>query len=144
MLKHLGEISAISDSLNLQDDNPTILFGPHVDDSSDEYVPLFYISQNIHDAILHNAMLDSKASHNLMPRKITEKLGLEVTRHYKDIFLFDSSKVKFLGFMRRTLVCCEFTFSAVAPFTHKFTLAQRKIRAPITPYSHTLLCLRLP
>ena len=58
MLKHLGEISVISDSMNLQDDSPTILFGPHVDESTDEYVPPFYVILNIHDAILHNSMLD--------------------------------------------------------------------------------------
>ena len=58
MLKLLGEVSAISDSLNLQDDSPTILFGPHVDESADEDVPPFYVSLNIHDAIIHNPMLD--------------------------------------------------------------------------------------
>ena len=30
VLKPPGEISAVSDSLNLQDGRPTILFGPHV------------------------------------------------------------------------------------------------------------------
>ena len=76
MLKLLEEIFEILDSLNLQDDSPTILFGPHVDESINEDVPPFYIILNIHDAILHNSMLDSGASHNLMPRKIMDKLGL--------------------------------------------------------------------
>ena len=35
--------------------------------------------------ILHNAMLDSWASHNLMPKVVMERLGLEITRPYKDI-----------------------------------------------------------
>ena len=51
---------------------------------------------NIHNSILINAMLDSGASRNLMPRMIMDKLGLEVTRPYKDIFSFNYSKVKFL------------------------------------------------
>ena len=66
-LKPLGEISEISYSLNIQYDSPTILFGPHVDESIDEDFPPFYISLNIHDVLLHNSMLDSGASHNLIP-----------------------------------------------------------------------------
>ena len=100
MLKPLGEVSEISDSLNLQDDNPTIMFGPHVDGPSDEDVPPFYVSLNIHNAILHNAMIDLGASHNLMLKRIMDELGLEVTRPYKYLFSFDSNKVKFLGLIK--------------------------------------------
>ena len=81
-----GEMSAISYYLNLQDDGPNILFAPHVDEPSDEEDPPFYISLNIHNAILHNAMLDSGASHNPMPRRIMDELGLEVTNHTKKSF----------------------------------------------------------
>jgi hypothetical protein len=42
-------------------------------------------------------MLDSGASHNLMPKEVMEKLGLEVTRPYKDLHSFNSSKVKCIG-----------------------------------------------
>jgi hypothetical protein len=52
-----------------------------VRDDTGEVSP-FYISLNIHDLILHNAMLDSGTSHNLMPKAVMEKLGLEVTRPY--------------------------------------------------------------
>ena len=104
VLKPPGESSVISDSLNLQDDSPTILYGPHVDDSTDEYVPPFYVSLNIHDAILHNAMLDSGASHNLMPMQVMDKLGLEVTGTYKYLLSFDSIKVKFLGLIKYLVI----------------------------------------
>jgi len=57
----------------------------------------FYIILNIHDRILHNSMLDSGASHNMMPKVVMEKIGLEVTRPYKDLHLFDSSKVSCIG-----------------------------------------------
>ena len=104
MLKPPGETSVISYTLNVQDDIPTILFGLHVDESVDEDVPPFYVSLNIHNAILHNAMLDSGASHNLMHRMIMDKLGLEVTRPYKDLFSFDSSKVKCLGLIKYLVI----------------------------------------
>ena len=88
-------------TVNLTDDHPELLFGPEVDgrDDTGDVAP-FYISLNIHDLILHNAMLDSGASHNLMPKAVMEKLGLEVTRPYKDLHSFDSSKVKCIDLIK--------------------------------------------
>ena len=63
-------------------------------------VPPFYLSLNVHDMIVHNAMLDSRASHNLMPKGVVESLGLEVTRPYKYLYSFDSRKVKCLGLIK--------------------------------------------
>lgn len=100
MLNPPCENPAVVDALNLQDDDPTILFGPHVDELTGEDSPPFYVSLNIHDTILHNALFDLGASHNLMPKLIMEKLGLEVTRPYKDLFLFDSNQVKCLGLIK--------------------------------------------
>jgi hypothetical protein len=94
-----------SDTLNIQDDHPTILFGPRVEESNEnEEVPPFYVSLKIHDMNLHNAMLDSGASHNLMPKVVMDQLGLDVTRPYKDLFSFDSRKVKFLGMIKDLVV----------------------------------------
>nr|QHR87731.1 hypothetical protein Q903MT_gene1743 [Picea sitchensis] len=53
---------------------------------------------------LHNAMLDSGASHNLMPKVVMDQLGLDITRPYKDIFSFDSRKVKCLGLIKDLVV----------------------------------------
>ena len=83
------------DSINLFDDQPELIFGLDVDGKPAEgRIPPFYISLNIHDKILHNAMLDFGASHNLMPYSVMEKLNLDITRPYKDMFSFDSSQVK--------------------------------------------------
>jgi hypothetical protein len=90
-----------SDTVNITDDQPELMFGPEVDGQTGTgAVTPFYISLNIHDLILHNAMLDSSASHNLMPKAVMEKLGLEVTRPYKDLHSFDSSKVKCIGLIK--------------------------------------------
>jgi hypothetical protein len=51
------------------------MFGPHIEKSMD-YVSTFYITLIVHDHLLHNCMLDSGASYNLMPNIIMEKLGL--------------------------------------------------------------------
>jgi ribonuclease HI len=81
-----------SDSINLQDEKPAIVLGPMVEDRDDSSPP-FYTSLNIHDKVLHNCLMDSGASHNLMPKTIMEELGLEVTRAYHDLYSFDSRRV---------------------------------------------------
>ena len=49
-------------------------------------------------------MLDTGASHNLMPKLIMEKLGLDITRTYKDLYSFDSSKLKCIGLIKSLCV----------------------------------------
>jgi hypothetical protein len=49
-----------SDTLNVQHDDPAILFGPRVEETGDDGdIPHFYVSLKVHDMTLHNAMLDS-------------------------------------------------------------------------------------
>ena len=45
-------------------------------------------------------MLHSGASNNLMPKVVMERLGLEITKPYKDLYSFDSSRVKCLGLIK--------------------------------------------
>jgi hypothetical protein len=93
------------DTLNIQDYHPAILFGPHVEETSDtKDVPLFYVSIKVHDMTLHNTMLDFGTSHNLMPKVIMDKLGLDITRPYKDLFSFDLRKVKSLCLIKDLVV----------------------------------------
>jgi hypothetical protein len=66
--------------------------------------PPFYTSLNIHDKVLHNCLMDSGASHNLMPKTVMEELGLEVTRAYHDLYSFDSRKVQCLGVIKDLVV----------------------------------------
>lgn len=89
------------DSINLFDDQPELIFGPDVNGKPMEGgIPPLYISLNIHEKILHNAMLDSGASHNLIPKSIMEKHNLDITRAYMDLFSFDSSQVRCLGLIK--------------------------------------------
>ena len=81
------------------------MFGPWAQASLiSEDIPPFYISLIVHDMFLHNAMFDSDASHNLIPRMIMEGLGLNITRPYKDLFSFDSKQVKCLGLIKYLVV----------------------------------------
>jgi ribonuclease HI len=92
-----------SDTINLEDENPAITIGPHIEDRSDASPP-FYISLNIHDKILHNCLMDSGASHNVMPKVVMDELGLDITKPYLDLYSFDSRKVKCLGVIKDMVV----------------------------------------
>ena len=52
----------------------------------DESFPPFYIYLNIDDKILHNFLLDSGSSHNLIPKAVMDDLGLSITKSYHDLF----------------------------------------------------------
>ena len=84
------------DILEVNDDAPTTIFGSKLESVDEDEVSPLYLSLNLHDMVVHNAMLYSSASHNLMPKGVVESLGLEVTRPYKDMCSFDSENVKCL------------------------------------------------
>jgi hypothetical protein len=92
-----------TDSINLQDEKPAVILGPMVEDRDDSSPP-FYTSLNIHDKVLHNCLMDSGASHNLMPKIVMEELGLEVTKAYHDLYSFDSRRVQCLGVIKDLVV----------------------------------------
>lgn len=54
-------------------------------------------------------MFDSRASHNLMPKAIMERLGLDITREYHDLYSFYSSKVRCLGVIKDLVVSLDQT-----------------------------------
>ena len=88
-----------TDFVNLQDDRPAVVLSAMTEPANDNS-PSFYVSLTIHDKILHNCLLDTGASHNLMPKTVMEELGLDITKPYHHLFSFDSRKVKFLGLIK--------------------------------------------
>jgi hypothetical protein len=99
----VSELESQSDVINLEDDRPNITFGPHFEGSKDTIAP-FYITLNVYDQWLHNCMLDSGASHNVMPKIIMDKLGLQITRPYGNMYSFDSRMVKCMGMIKDPVV----------------------------------------
>ena len=92
-----------TDFVILQYNNPVVTLGPMIEELKDSCLP-FYISLNIHDKILHNFLLDSRASHNLMPKAVMDELGINITKTYHDLFSFESRKVKCLGLIKDLIV----------------------------------------
>jgi hypothetical protein len=100
---HFSDVESHADVINLQDERPTIMFGMHIENTMD-CVALFYITLTVHNHLIHNCVVDSEASHNLMPKVIMETLGIEITRPYQDLYSFDSKKVKCLGMIKYLVV----------------------------------------
>jgi hypothetical protein len=95
--------SHATDSVNLQDEKRTVILGPLIEDIDDSSPP-FYTSQNLHDKVLHNCLMDLGASHNLMTKTVMDELGLEITKAYHDLYSFKSRKVKCLGVIKDLVV----------------------------------------
>jgi len=85
-------------TLNVHDEFPIV-----IDNKEYSIYPL-YVTLNIHDELLYNCMLYSRASHNLMLKTKMEKLGLEITRPYHDLYYFDSRNVKCEGVIKDLVV----------------------------------------
>jgi len=96
-------IDAESDIISLQDEKLAIIFGPS-SNIIDEIVPPFYVTLKTNDSMLYNYMLDSEASHNLMPKTIMDHLKLDRTRSYHDLYTFDSKRVPCLGLIKDLVV----------------------------------------
>ena len=127
------QISENRDAVNVLDDQSKLIFGPEVNGKIvDGGVPPFYVSLNIHDKVLHNAMFDSGDSHNLMPKSVMERLELDITRPYKDLFSFDSSQVRFLGLSKELCV-------SLVQYPTK-TILMDVVVADIPPKYGMLLC----
>jgi hypothetical protein len=73
------------DLINLQDDTPKIVLG-NFPDGRNELTPPFYITLELKNLHLHHCLYDSGDSHSLIPLAIMDKLVLDITRSYKDLY----------------------------------------------------------
>ena len=80
-----------------------VVFGPHVEEL-DPFTSPFNVTLVIHDLLLHTCMLNFGASYNLIPLLVMEQLGLEITKPYKDMYSFESRRVKCLGMIKDLVV----------------------------------------
>ena len=67
----------------------------------------FYITLTVDEQMMHNCLLDSRASHNLVPKAVMEALGLSITKPYHDLYAFDSRVVKCLGVIKDMVVSLD-------------------------------------
>ena len=95
VLKMMGSATSKvpSNIVNLQEENPKFFIGSTLEEKTKNDAsasPPFYITLTIHEQMIHNCLLDSGASHNLMPKVVMEDLGLSITKPYHDLYAFDS------------------------------------------------------
>jgi hypothetical protein len=60
----------------------------------------FYLSLLVNDKVLHNCMLDSGASSNVMTKKVMERLNLRISRPYHNICAMDSKTIEVHGLIK--------------------------------------------
>jgi hypothetical protein len=63
-------------------------------------IPPFYISIENHDVSLHNCLVDTGATNNIMPLEVMEALGMNCTKYYEtneSIYAIDSRQVPAYG-----------------------------------------------
>ena len=93
--------------MNLQEESPKIFIGSALAEKTENEAgasPPFYITLTIHEQMIHNCLLDSWASHNLIPKAVMEDLGLSITKPYHDLYAFDSWAVKCLVVIKDMVV----------------------------------------
>jgi hypothetical protein len=54
----------------------------------------------VNDKVLHNCMLDSGASSNVMTMKVMEQLNLRISRPYHNICALDSQTIEVFGLIK--------------------------------------------
>lgn len=60
----------------------------------------FFLTLDIDDRLLHNCMLDSRASTNVMTKKVMDQLNLRISRPYHNICSMDSKKIEVLSVVK--------------------------------------------
>jgi hypothetical protein len=60
----------------------------------------FFLSLLMNDHLLHNCMLDSGASSNVMTKKVMEQLNLRISRPYHNICAMDSKTIEVHGLIK--------------------------------------------
>jgi ribonuclease HI len=78
-------------------DTPVIL--QNWDRKNEKNLP-FYLSLLVNDKMLHNCMLDSRASSNVMTKKVMEQLNLRISRPYHNICALDSQTIEVFGLIK--------------------------------------------
>ena len=94
VLKMIGSANSqpLSDTVNLQEENPKIFIGSTLAKKTENEAGAshpFYITLTIHEQMIHNCLLDSGASHNLMPKAVMEALGLSITKPYHELLIHE-------------------------------------------------------
>jgi hypothetical protein len=99
---YLHKRPKVEESFDLQDepeDPPVILHAINYDKKNGGHAP-FFITLVINDLLLHNCMLDSGASTNVMSLKVMNQLGLKITRPYRNVCGIDSRAIPVCGLIK--------------------------------------------
>jgi hypothetical protein len=91
----LEETRVFSNKQGMFEKPPILLQASHFEETEEQ--ALFFVSLEINDLCLHNCMIESKTSVNMMSLKVVNQLGLEITGPYKDVYGFESKGIEVCG-----------------------------------------------
>jgi hypothetical protein len=69
--------------------------------------PPFFMTLIMKDKSINNCMLDTGAGANIMPFKVMQKLGLKVTRPYRNVCGFESKAIPTHGVVENVEICLK-------------------------------------
>ena len=74
--------------------------------------PSFYVFLLINYLLLHNCVLDSGASSNVMTKKVMEQLNLKITRPYHNVCSIDAREIDVVGIiLNLQVILAKYTIS---------------------------------
>ena len=82
----------------------SVVDGISIGQRSRYVTPLFLLTFEIFNNNVHNCMVDSGASSNVMPFSVCQKLNVDPKKSNIQIVRLDQSKVRVLGEMRNVLI----------------------------------------
>ena len=88
-------------SIDIQD---LVVDGIAIGQTSRSVTPLFLLTFKIFNNNVHNCMIDSGASSNVMPFSVCQKLNADPKKSNIQIVQLDRSKVRVLGEMKNVLI----------------------------------------
>jgi hypothetical protein len=95
----LGEVPSPTDLKNKPNVNAF-----SVDKKGNPFVPPFLLTFEVFNINLHNCLVDSGASSNVMPLSICKKLNAVLLKSDKHVIQLDKTQVKFIGELKDVMI----------------------------------------
>lgn len=89
-----------------EEDLPVILHSMARERDQENIKP-FFVSLAINDLVLHNCMIDTGSSANVMPLSVMKQLGLKISRPYGNVCGMDSRQIKVHEIIKNIFVSLE-------------------------------------
>jgi len=88
---------------SLEEEDVPIILHSMAQDKDEGSIKHFFVSLSINDLVLHNCMIDTGSSANVMPLSVMKQLGLNISRPYGNVCGMDSRKIRVHGLIKKIM-----------------------------------------